>query len=112
MNNLFMNEERKVLEGKEQVEMKKVDNDRKEEKPNDGNSKEDSTEEKNTSDIDGTEEGKIAENYGIDPMDEEKDEASSMQQTVNANGIKIEHDKVIPFKEGTENGLVLTIGQD
>ena len=34
-----MNEERKELEGKEQeVEMKKVDNDRKEEKPNDGNS--------------------------------------------------------------------------
>ena len=47
-----MNEERKELEGKEQeVEMKKVDNDRKEEKPNDGNSKEDSTEEKNISDI-------------------------------------------------------------
>ena len=72
-----MNEERKELEGKEQeVEMMKVDNDRKEEKPNDGNSKEDSTEEKNICDIDGIEEGKIAENYGIDPMDEEKDEAS------------------------------------
>ena len=105
-----MNEERKELEGKEQeVEMKKVDNDRKEEKSNDGNSKEDSTEEKNTSDIDGTEEGKIAENYGIDPMDEEKDEASYMQQTADANGIKIENEKVIPFEEGTENGLVLTI---
>ena len=101
-------EEGKDEEGKEQeVEMKKVDNDRKEEKPNDGNSKEDSTEEKNTSDR--TEEGNIAENYGIDPMDEEKDEASSMQQTVDANGIKIENEKVIPFEEGTENGLVLTI---
>ena len=32
-----------------------------------------------------------------------------MQQTVDANGIKIEHEKVIPFEEGTENGLVLTI---
>jgi len=82
--------------------MKKVDIDRKEEKSNDGNSKEDSSEEKNTSDR--TEEGNI-ENYGIDPMDEEKDEASSMQQTVDANGIKIEHEKVIPFEEGTENGL-------